>query len=80
VFLTDGRLGNRREGVIFLLKWIFLDWIFLHSYALKTIRRVVKLKCEDVSRSVMSNSVTPWTAAHEASLSMEFSRQEYCSE
>lgn len=42
VFLTDGRLGNRREGVIFLLKWIFLDWIFLHSYALKTISEASK--------------------------------------
>ena len=27
--------------------------------------------------SVMSNSVTPWTVAHPAPLSMEFSRQEY---
>ena len=32
-----------------------------------------------VSRSVMSDSVTPWTVAHQASLSMEFSRQEYWS-
>ena len=29
------------------------------------------------SRSVTSNSVTQWTAAHQAPLSMEFSRQEY---
>ena len=29
------------------------------------------------ARSVMSDFVTPWTAAHQASLSMEFSRQEY---
>ena len=27
--------------------------------------------------SVMSDSVTPWTVAHQAPLSMEFSRQEY---
>ena len=32
-----------------------------------------------VNRSVMSNSVTPWTVAHQASLSMDFSRQEYWS-
>ena len=32
-----------------------------------------------VSRLVMSNSATPWTVAHQASLSMEFSRQEYWS-
>ena len=29
-----------------------------------------------VSRSVMSNSVTPWTVAHQAPLSMGFSKQE----
>ena len=32
-----------------------------------------------VSCSVMSDSATPWTIAHQASLSMEFSRQEYWS-
>ena len=34
---------------------------------------------ESVSHSVISNSVTPWTAALQAPLSMEFSRQEYYS-
>ena len=34
---------------------------------------------EIVSCSVVSNSVTPWTVAHQAPLSMEFSRQEYWS-
>ena len=29
--------------------------------------------------SIMYNSVTPWTVAHQASLSMEFPRQEYWS-
>ena len=29
--------------------------------------------------SVMSDSTTPWTVAHQASLSMKFSRQEYWS-
>ena len=32
-----------------------------------------------VSRSVMSDSATPWTVAHRAPLSLEFSRQEYWS-
>ena len=32
-----------------------------------------------LSHSVMSNSVTPWTVACQAPLSMEFSRQEYWS-
>ena len=31
------------------------------------------------SHLVKSNSVTPWTVAHQAPLSMEFSRQEYWS-
>ena len=30
-----------------------------------------------VSHSVVSDSVTPWTVAHQAPLSIEFSRQEY---
>ena len=30
-----------------------------------------------LSRSVLSDFVTPWTVAHQASLSMGFSRQEY---
>ena len=32
-----------------------------------------------VSHSIMSESLTPWTTAHQAPLSMEFSRQEYWS-
>ena len=32
-----------------------------------------------LSRSVMSDSVTPWTVAHQAPLSMGFPRQEYWS-
>ena len=34
-------------------------------------------KCVSVSCSVMSDSVTPWTVAHQASLSMGFLRQEH---
>ena len=34
--------------------------------------------CVSVSCSVVSNSATPWTVAHQAPLSMRFSRQEYC--
>ena len=34
---------------------------------------------ESVSRSVVSDSETPWTVAHQALLSMEFSRQKYWS-
>ena len=36
---------------------------------------LLKLKlCVCVSHSAMSDSVTPWTAAHQAPLSVEFSR------
>ena len=34
---------------------------------------------ESISLSVMSDSVTLWTIAHQAPLSMDFSRQEYWS-
>ena len=37
--------------------------------------------CECVlSRSIVSDSVAPWTVAHQAPLPMEFSRQEYWTE
>ena len=39
----------------------------------------VKRERESVSHSVMSNSVTPLVEAHQAPLSMDFSRQEYWS-
>ena len=35
---------------------------------------------ESVSHSVVPDSATPWTAAHQAPLSMGFSRQGYWSE
>ena len=34
---------------------------------------------DSVSHSVVSDSTIPWTVAHQAPLSMEFSRQEYWS-
>ena len=40
---------------------------------------VASEKCESVNHSVVSNSATPWIVAHQAPLSMEFSRQEYWS-
>ena len=41
-----------------------------------TIHWVWIWRSRSVSCSVMSNSATPWTVAHQAPLSMEFSRQE----
>ena len=43
----------------------------------KVKHRVTLLCCTVLSHSVMSDSVTPQTAACQAPLSMEFSRQEY---
>ena len=37
-------------------------------------------KSESVSCSAVSDSVTPWTVAHQAPLRMEFFRQKYWSE
>ena len=37
----------------------------------------IKKKCQ--SLSLVRLFVTPWTAAHQAPLSMEFFRKEYCS-
>ena len=48
------------------------------SYLAKVSTAVVHMCI--LSHSVMSDSVTPWTAAHQASLSMGFSRQEYWNE
>ena len=36
-----------------------------------------KVQVSVLSCSLGSNSVNPWTVAHQAPLSMEFSRQEY---
>ena len=38
-----------------------------------------KVLCETVSRSVVSDSVPPWTVVCQAPLSVEFSGQEYSS-
>ena len=64
-------------------------WIGLHSLHLpvggtfslrfKRIYSGTMEYCVCVSCSVVSNSATPWTAACQAPLSMEFSRQEYWS-
>ena len=39
----------------------------------------LKVLCESVSRSVLSDSVPLWTVIHQVPLSVEFSRQEYYS-
>ena len=53
---------------------IILHWRLLrdHGYNFLYVRM-------SVSRLAVSDSVTPWTLAHQAPLSMGFSRQEYWS-
>ena len=42
-------------------------------------RLFMQEESESISDSVLSESATPWTVAHQVPLSMEFSRQEYWS-
>ena len=46
---------------------------------MRMLAKILESKCESVSCSVVSDSATPWTVAHQIPLSMEFSRQEYSS-
>ena len=49
------------------LSFFFFYWQWLHH------------SISSVSHSVVSDSAPSWTVAHQPPLSMEFSRQEYCS-
>ena len=49
------------------LFFFFFNWQWLHH------------SISSVSHSVVSDSAPSWTVAHQPPLSMEFSRQEYCS-
>ena len=67
-----------------LSRWPFymlnISHIFPYSHeSLQTHCIHQLLCCVCVSRSVVSNSATPWTVARQAPLSVEFSRQEYWS-
>ena len=66
--------------------WSFMDSKrqgFYRDFIKKSSEVHVKVKCESVSCSVRllrTNSfATPWTVAHQAPLSVEFSRGKYCS-
>ena len=53
--------------------WIMVHCVYICMYV------CIYMKVKSVSRSVMSDSATPWTVACQAPLSMGFSRQEYWS-
>ena len=59
-------VGNLISGSSAFSKSIFKIYIFINLH-------------ESESRSVVTDSVTPWTVACQAPLSMEFSRPEYWS-
>ena len=72
---------ERREGVIYI--WMFYIPLLcksLYIYICACIERHFSRLCACVSHSVVSDSfATPRTVAHQASLSIGFSRQEYWS-
>ena len=68
---TD-KLSKEAEGLGSLLRSIQLDIDGGHPN-----QALVKVKLKSLSRVRLF--ATPWTVAYQASLSMEFSRQEYCS-
>ena len=71
---------NTRVGCHAPLQGLFLTQGLTELQIYKEIELgLVKEESESVICSVMSNSVIPWTIAHQAPLGMEFSRQEYWS-
>ena len=57
----------------------FKGWWILFTHTFTFLVCVCVCVCAWVGGSVMPNSVIPWPVAHCTPLSMEFSRQEYCS-
>ena len=51
----------------------------MYAFNKCTLNINTQIKSESVSCSVLANSATPQTVAHQSPLSMEFSRQEYWS-
>ena len=63
---------------IFLTPLPKISWSYIHEFIPRLSILFHLSMC--VSHSVVSNFVTPWTVAHQDTLSMEFSRQECWSE
>ena len=70
-----------------LVIWVLLGWDdtlsskIMHCFIVAVLFCILEKMCVCmcVSRSVVSNSATPWTVAYQAPLPLEFSRQEYWS-
>ena len=72
------RLLNQDTSHMYFLALYFWEAkeISYKTTAEATAKTITVKESESVSRSVLSDSAPPWTVAHQAPLSMEFSRQE----
>ena len=68
MWLVTSTYGHKSKGIIFAF------WGMETSP-----NSLLEMLVFTLSHSVMSDSATQWTVAHQAPLSMEFSRQEYWS-
>ena len=80
-FQCAARFENHRAAPFIHSSGYFLNTHYMHGL-LVTFNHPLffsNIACEkvSVSRSVVPDSVTPWTVAHQAPLSMRFSRQGY---
>ena len=55
------------------------SWFSFNKHIWHVGHMVINVECESVSCSVMSDSTTPWTVAHQAPLPIGFSRQGFWS-
>ena len=75
-------LGWPKSSFSFFHRMLYMLTGYLFSHALFLFKALCTIESESESHLVMSGVwpiVTPWTVAHQAALSMEFSRQEYWS-
>ena len=72
-----GRNNPFSSIVYFIKKWCRTIKITLH-FKTVTDSKYIVFSNSSVSHSVVYNFETPWIITHQAPLSMEFSRQEYC--
>ena len=66
-------------GYLFILYGILNEWKFFNLNIATVFQFLVLYKVKSYSHSFIQFFAIPWTVAHEAPLSMEFSRQEYWS-
>ena len=80
-FLTTGPPGKSRTFILKKTSYILnklKDTQCLHFFFFESrTKHIYTDVCVSISHSVVSDSVTPCIIAHQAPLSMEFSRQEY---